>query len=114
MGARVSVPAAGARSSGPRPIIPVPAARTGPPAERRRPHLVRGPAPDNGPIRFRGTLNAAPPGGGHGVDVDAGEQSVVTGRRLDRFVRHAGAMTDPTLGTGCLDPGVRAHAFTFG
>jgi Thioredoxin like C-terminal domain len=76
--------------------------------------LVLGPGPDNKPVRFRITIDAAPPGDSHGTDVNADGQGVVTGQRLYQLVRQRGAVADRTFAIRFLDPGVQAYAFTFG
>ena len=45
-------------------------------------HLVLGPAPEAGPIRFRVTIDSAAPGANHGSDTDADGQGVVDISRL--------------------------------
>ncbi len=77
-------------------------------------HLVLGPGPDGKPVRFRVTIDGAPPGTSHGTDVDADGQGVVTGQRLYQLVRQSGVITDHTFEIRFLDPGVQAYAFTFG
>ncbi|MEJ1976469.1 MAG: cytochrome c biogenesis protein DipZ [Acetobacteraceae bacterium] len=77
-------------------------------------HLVLGPAPESGPIRFRVTIDGAPPGQSHGTDVDADGQGAVTGQQLYQLVRQNGPITDHTFEIHFLDPGVQAYAFTFG
>jgi Thioredoxin like C-terminal domain len=77
-------------------------------------HLVLGPGPDGKPVRFRVTIDGAPPGDSHGTDVDADGQGVVTGQRLYQLVRQSGAIADHTFEIRFLDPGVQAYAFTFG
>jgi len=77
-------------------------------------HLVLGPAPESGSIRFRITIDGQPPGNNHGADVDAAGQGVVTGQRLYQLVRQSGAITDHTFEIQFLDPGVQAYSFTFG
>jgi len=77
-------------------------------------HLVLGPGPDGKPVRFRVTIDGAPPGTSHGTDVDADGQGVVTGQRLYQLVRQSGVITDHTFEIRFLDPGVKAYAFTFG
>jgi cytochrome c biogenesis protein CcdA/thiol-disulfide isomerase/thioredoxin len=78
-------------------------------------HLVLGPAPESGQIRFRITIDGAAPGDSHGTDVDPTGQGVVTSQRLYQLVRQTdGAMTDHTFEIRFLDPGVQAYAFTFG
>ena len=77
-------------------------------------HLVLGPGPDGRPVRFRVTLDGAPPGDSHGVDADAEGNGVVTGQRLYQLLRQGGAIGDRTFEIRFLDPGVQAYAFTFG
>jgi thiol-disulfide isomerase/thioredoxin len=77
-------------------------------------HLVLGPGPKNGPVRFRITIDGAAPGDNHGSDTDADGQGVVTSQRLYQLVRQTGAITDHTFEIRFLDPGVQAFAFTFG
>jgi cytochrome c biogenesis protein CcdA/thiol-disulfide isomerase/thioredoxin len=77
-------------------------------------HLVLGPGPDGKPVRFRVTIDGAPPAASHGTDVDANGQGVVTGQRLYQLVRQSGAIADHTFEIRFLDPGVQAYAFTFG
>jgi cytochrome c biogenesis protein CcdA/thiol-disulfide isomerase/thioredoxin len=77
-------------------------------------HLVLGPASDGRPVRFRVTIDGAPPGDSHGTDIDADGNGVVTGQRLYQLVRQSGAIADRTFKIQFLDPGVQAYAFTFG
>lgn len=77
-------------------------------------HLVLGPAPGSGPIRFRVTIDGKPPAENHGTDVDAQGDGIVDGQRLYQLVRQRGTITDHTFEVQFLDPGVQAYAFTFG
>jgi cytochrome c biogenesis protein CcdA/thiol-disulfide isomerase/thioredoxin len=77
-------------------------------------HLVLGPGPDGKPVRFRVTIDGAPPGASHGTDADADGQGVVTSQRLYQLVRQSGAIADRTFEIQFFDPGVQAYAFTFG
>jgi cytochrome c biogenesis protein CcdA len=77
-------------------------------------HLVLGPAGGKIPVRFRITLDGAPPGADHGKDTDARGLGVVTGERLYQLVRQGGTIRDRTFTIEFLDPGVQAYAFTFG
>jgi hypothetical protein len=77
-------------------------------------HLVLGPGPDGKPVRFRVTVDGAPPGDSHGADVDADGQGIVTGQRLYQLIRQNGKIADHTFEIEFLDPGVQAYAFTFG
>jgi hypothetical protein len=76
--------------------------------------LVLGAAADGRPVRFRVTIDGAPPGDRHGADVDADGQGVVTGQRLYQLIRQRGTIADHTFEIEFLDPGVQAYAFTFG
>jgi len=60
-------------------------------------HLVLGPAADGKPVRFRVTIDGAPPGDRHGADVDADGQGVVTGQRLYQLIRQRGTIADHTF-----------------
>jgi cytochrome c biogenesis protein CcdA/thiol-disulfide isomerase/thioredoxin len=77
-------------------------------------HLVLGPAPEGGPVRFRVTIDGAAPGNSHGTDTDASGQGVVASQRLYQLVRQSGTIIDHTFEIRFLDPGVQAFAFTFG
>jgi cytochrome c biogenesis protein CcdA/thiol-disulfide isomerase/thioredoxin len=77
-------------------------------------HLVLGPAADGKPVRFRMTIDGAPPGKSRGTDVDADGHGVVTRQRLYQLVRQSGQISDHTFEIQFLDPGVHAYAFTFG
>jgi cytochrome c biogenesis protein CcdA/thiol-disulfide isomerase/thioredoxin len=77
-------------------------------------HLVLGPVPGHGPIRFRVTIDGEPPAESHGTDVDVEGQGIVDGQRLYQLVRQHGVITDHTFEIQFLDPGVQAYAFTFG
>jgi thiol-disulfide isomerase/thioredoxin len=77
-------------------------------------HLVLGPGADNKPVRFRVTIDGAPPGADHGMDTDADGRGTVEGQRLYQLIRQHGAISDRTFEIEFLDPGVRAYAFTFG
>jgi thiol-disulfide isomerase/thioredoxin len=77
-------------------------------------HLVLGSTREGSPVRFRVTIDGAPPGDSHGADVDAHGQGVVIGQRLYQLVRQNGAIGDHTFEIRFLDPGAEAYAFTFG
>jgi cytochrome c biogenesis protein CcdA/thiol-disulfide isomerase/thioredoxin len=77
-------------------------------------HLVLGPSPDGTPVRFRVTIDGAPPGASHGADVNADGKGVVAGQRLYQLIRQPGPIVDRTFEIQFLDPGVRAYSFTFG
>jgi cytochrome c biogenesis protein CcdA/thiol-disulfide isomerase/thioredoxin len=77
-------------------------------------HLVLGPGAAGGPIRFRITIDGAPPGDSHGADTDKNGEGVVASQRLYQLVRQNGTIADHTFEIRFLDPGVQAYAFTFG
>jgi cytochrome c biogenesis protein CcdA/thiol-disulfide isomerase/thioredoxin len=77
-------------------------------------HLVLGPGDDGKPVRFKVTIDGAPPGASHGVDADPEGNGVVTGERLYQLIRQSGPVTDHSFEIQFLDPRVRAYAFTFG
>ncbi|MFK8250092.1 cytochrome c biogenesis protein DipZ [Ancylobacter terrae] len=77
-------------------------------------HLVLGPGRDGKPVRFKVTLDGAPPGDAHGMDVNADGEGVVSDQRLYQLIRQPGAVGERTFEIRFLDPGVEAYAFTFG
>jgi cytochrome c biogenesis protein CcdA/thiol-disulfide isomerase/thioredoxin len=77
-------------------------------------HLVLGPNANGKPVRFRVTIDGAPPGSSHGADVAADGSGTVTAARLYQLVRQSGAVRDRIFTIEFLDPGVRAFSFTFG
>jgi hypothetical protein len=77
-------------------------------------HLVLGPAPESGPVRFRVTIDGVPPDNSHGFDTDAEGLGVVASQRIYQLIRQSGPITDHTFEIQFLDPGVQAFAFTFG
>ena len=77
-------------------------------------HLILAPPADGRPIRFRVTIDGAPPGADHGVDVDAEGLGVVKEPRMYQMIRQSGKVADRTFEIEFLDSGVRAYDFTFG
>jgi thiol-disulfide isomerase/thioredoxin len=77
-------------------------------------HLVLAPPAQDRPIRFRMTIDGAPPGEAHGVDVDAEGWGTVREARLYQLVRQSAPVADRTFEIEFLDAGVRAYVFTFG
>ena len=77
-------------------------------------HMVLGNSSQGRPIRFRVTIDGAPPGVNHGSDVDTDGWGVLNEDRLYQLVRQAGPVADRTFEIEFLDSGVRAYAFTFG
>jgi thiol-disulfide isomerase/thioredoxin len=76
-------------------------------------HLVlsRG-APE--PITFRVRLDGEAPGRSHGVDIDEDGNGVLRNDRMYQLVRQHDAVRDRRLEITFLQPGARAHSFTFG
>jgi thiol-disulfide isomerase/thioredoxin len=77
-------------------------------------HMVLGPAKDGKPIRFRVTLDAAPPGGDRGIDSSSDGTGEIREPRLYQLIRQKGPVKDRTFEIEFLDPGVQAFSFTFG
>jgi cytochrome c biogenesis protein CcdA/thiol-disulfide isomerase/thioredoxin len=77
-------------------------------------HLVLGPRADGKPVRFRVTVDGAPPLENRGGDVDAQGIGSVGEYRLYQLIRQKGAIQDRTFQIEFLDAGVQAFAFTFG
>ena len=77
-------------------------------------HLVLGPATPGKPVRFRVTIDGAPPKADAGMDVDADGNGVVREHRLYQLVREKGPVSEQEFVIEFLDPGVDAYSFTFG
>jgi cytochrome c biogenesis protein CcdA/thiol-disulfide isomerase/thioredoxin len=77
-------------------------------------HLVLGPSASGQRVRFRVTIDGAPPGDAHGVDIDAAGNGAVDSQRLYQLVRFPGPEGEHEFAIEFLDPGVEAFSFTFG
>lgn len=77
-------------------------------------HLVLGPAEAGKPVRFRVTLDGAPPGQDHGVDVDEQGNGTIDGQRLYQLIRQKDGARERHFRIQFLDAGAQAYAFTFG
>ena len=77
-------------------------------------HMVLGPAKSATPIRFRVTLDGAPPDEDHGVDSAPDGTGRVQEPRLYQLIRQRGHIDDRTFAIEFLDAGAQAFAFTFG
>ena len=77
-------------------------------------HLVLAPDADGKPVRFRISIDGAPPGAAHGADVAADGTGVATSARLYQLVRQSGRIGDHTFEIRFLDPGAHVYSFTFG
>ena len=76
-------------------------------------HLVLGSASGK-PIRYRVLVDGKPPGGDHGMDIDAAGNGQVSGQRLYQLVRQEDPSRERLFSIEFADPGVEAYAFTFG
>ena len=77
-------------------------------------HLVLGPGSGGKPVRFRVTLDGAPPAASHGADTDSSGAGVIDGQRLYQLIRQSGEVGEHVFSIEFLDPGVQAYSFTFG
>ena len=77
-------------------------------------HLVMGPETRGNAIRFRVRLDGKPPGGSHGLDVDADGNGTLKDQRMYQLIRQSGPIQDRTFEIEFLDPGAGAFSFTFG
>jgi thiol-disulfide isomerase/thioredoxin len=77
-------------------------------------HLVLRPAKRGMPVRFKVTLDGAPPGDNHGTDSAADGSGEVREARLYQLIRQKSRIDDRTFEIEFLDPGVQAFVFTFG
>ena len=73
-----------------------------------------GPAVRGSTVRYRVTIDGAPPGDGHGTDVDAQGNGIVSEQRLYQLIRQAKPIKDRLFEIEFLDSGVEAYVFTFG
>ena len=77
-------------------------------------HLVLAPEKRGRPVRFRVTLDGAPPGDAHGTDTAYDGSGEVREPRLYQLIRQGNRVDERTFEIEFLDPGVRAFVFTFG
>jgi thiol-disulfide isomerase/thioredoxin len=77
-------------------------------------HLVLGPGKNGAPVRFRVTLDGAPPQSDAGSDVDADGRGVVREQRLYQLIRQSDGVRARSFTIEFEDAGVQAFAFTFG
>jgi len=77
-------------------------------------NLVLGPSPSGAPVRYRVRIDGAPPGPGHGLDVDAEGNGTIADARLYQLIRQGGPIADRTFEITFRDAGVQAYVFTFG
>jgi thiol-disulfide isomerase/thioredoxin len=77
-------------------------------------NLVMGPSAAADTVRFRVSIDGAPPGRSHGTDVDDEGNGAVTDTRLYQLVRRPERGTEGTFEITFLVPGIQAYVFTFG
>jgi hypothetical protein len=77
-------------------------------------NLVLGPRPRDATVPFRVSIDGAPPGEAHGLDVDEDGNGTLVEQRLYQLVREPGDVADRTFEITFLAPGVEAYVFTFG
>ena len=77
-------------------------------------NLVMGSSPTADSVRFRVSIDGAPPGQARGTDVDDQGNGTVNDARLYQLVRRPARGSEGTLELTFLDPGVQAYVFTFG
>jgi cytochrome c biogenesis protein CcdA/thiol-disulfide isomerase/thioredoxin len=77
-------------------------------------HLVLGPGSDGKPVRYRVTLDGAPPAASHGADTDSAGAGIIDSQRLYQLIRQSGEVREHVFTIEFLDPGVQAYSFTFG
>jgi cytochrome c biogenesis protein CcdA/thiol-disulfide isomerase/thioredoxin len=76
-------------------------------------HLVLGSATGK-PVRFRVTIDGAPPARDAGVDAKPDGTGTATAQRLYQLIRQKGPVQDRTFTIEFIDPGAEAFSFTFG
>jgi thiol-disulfide isomerase/thioredoxin len=77
-------------------------------------HLVMGPAARGTSLRFRVHLDGQAPGAAHGLDVDDEGIGTASEQRMYQLIRQPKPISNRLFEIEFLDPGVEAHAFTFG
>jgi hypothetical protein len=68
----------------------------------------------DGPVRFTVRLDGQPPGGNHGLDVDAAGEGTLSEPRMYQLVRQQRAAGERLFEITFHGPGARAYVFTFG
>jgi hypothetical protein len=65
-------------------------------------------------VPFRVRVDGQPPGGAHGLDVDAEGNGTLSQQRLHQLIRQPGPIVDRTFEIELLGAGTEAYCFTFG
>jgi hypothetical protein len=73
-----------------------------------------GPAAPGTSVRFRILIDAQPPGGARGVDVDEQGNGTVTEPRMYQLIRQQDPIIDRQFEIEFLDYGAEVFSFTFG
>ena len=73
-----------------------------------------GPPNRGASVPFRVTVDGAPPGDAHGLDIDERGEGRVRQQRLHQLIRQREPFGDRTFEITFLAPGAEAYAFTFG
>src|SRR4029077_8371348 len=74
-------------------------------------HLVMGPAAPGTWVKFRVSIDGAPPGAAHGLDVDEQGVGTVTEQRLHQLIRQTGPIADRQFEIEFLDRGIEVFCF---
>jgi len=77
-------------------------------------NLVMGPASRGAAVPFRISLDGAPAGDAHGVDVDSAGDGVLGDQRTYQLIRQTGTIVERTFEIEFLVAGAEAYCFTFG
>jgi thiol-disulfide isomerase/thioredoxin len=77
-------------------------------------NLILTAGPTGHPVRFRVTVDGAPPGDDHGVDAAPDGTGAVIAPRMYQLVRQRGTVRERTFTIEFQNPGVHAVDFTFG
>jgi hypothetical protein len=76
--------------------------------------MVLGPGKNGGPVRFKVTVDGAPPGDRHGVDSNVDGSGEIREPRMYQLIRQKGLIQERTFEIEFFDSGVEVFSFTFG
>src|SRR5262249_23133534 len=77
-------------------------------------HLVMGPSRRGTEVPVRVSIDGAPPGPAHGLDVDERGNGTLVEQRLYQLIRQPKPIVDRRFEIEFLDAGAEAYSFTFG